>query len=294
MVSQEVRREILRLGGVARSADVPFSSYQLRAAVKSGEISRVRRDCYAIPEALDEARVVALKVGGTVSHVSAALAHGWPVKHVPRRPWVTVPRGRPRVLAAATIRVADLPEYELGLTGPARTVLDCARVLPLDEALCVADSALRMGDVTETEMLRMAASARGPGARAVRRVLTAADGRAANPFESVLRAVTLEFPEFRFEPQAEVPLVGFVVRPDLVDFRRRVVLEADSHTFHTGRQAHDRDCSRYNELVLQGWLVLRFTWEKVMHQPDYVRGVLARTLATTSPLRALKRAQTPD
>ena len=32
---------------------------------------------------------------------------------------------------------------EQGFTRPVRTVIDCARTYPYDEALCVADSALR-------------------------------------------------------------------------------------------------------------------------------------------------------
>jgi very-short-patch-repair endonuclease len=28
---------------------------------------------------------------------------------------------------------------------------------------------------------------------------------------------------------------------------------------------------RYNALGLRGWLVLRFAWEQVMHDPEYVR-----------------------
>ncbi|MFZ2501590.1 MAG: hypothetical protein WAW88_02800, partial [Nocardioides sp.] len=121
-----VRTELLRLGGAATSAELltVVSRHQLRAALEMGAITRVRRDCYVLADAVDEARLIALRVGGTVSHLSAALAHGWRVKSTPERPWITVPRGRPRVLAPAHVRVADLPECELGLTGPVRTVID--------------------------------------------------------------------------------------------------------------------------------------------------------------------------
>ena len=77
-----------------------------------------------------------------------------------------------------------------GVTTPFRTVIDCARLLPFDEALAVADSALRSGLVTREEL--DAIDVRGAGAAAVRRVLRHADARAANPFESVLRALCLE------------------------------------------------------------------------------------------------------
>ncbi len=64
---------------------------------------------------------------------------------------------------------------------------------------------------------------------------------------------------------------GFTGRPDLVDRERRIVAEADSFEFHGRRNALHRDCERYNALAVRGWLVLRFSWEHVMHDPAYVR-----------------------
>ena len=52
------------------------------------------------------------------------------------------------------------------------------------------------------------------------------------------------------------------------------VVEADSHTWHSSRSALRRDCRRYSELVVRGWLVVRFAWEDVMFDPDFVRGIL--------------------
>ncbi|MCW2843636.1 MAG: hypothetical protein JWN22_1552, partial [Nocardioides sp.] len=65
------------------------------------------------------------------------------------------------------------------------------------------------------------------------------------------------------------------VRPDLVDERLRIVVEADSFEWHGKRSALARDARRYNSLVAAGWLVLRFAWEDVIHDPDHVRRVLA-------------------
>ncbi|MGZ4490791.1 MAG: endonuclease domain-containing protein [Nocardioidaceae bacterium] len=103
----------------------------------------------------------------------------------------------------------------------------------------------------------------------------AADPKAANPFESVLRALTLEVPGLVFEPQVTVTSNPVSLTPDLVDRERRIALEADSFSWHGSRGALRRDCRRYNALVLLGWWVLRFTWEDVMHDPEYVRDCLA-------------------
>jgi very-short-patch-repair endonuclease len=69
------------------------------------------------------------------------------------------------------------------------------------------------------------------------------------------------------------------VRPDLVDEELRIVLEADSFEWHGGRAALKRDARRYNLLVVDGWLVLRFAWEDVMFDQRYVRSVLLRLVA---------------
>jgi len=159
-----------------------------------------------------------------------------------------------------------------------RTVLDCARRLPFDEALAVADSALRSGLVAAEELNAGASRVRGRGAAACRRVAAQASPKAANPFESVLRAIVLEFPELQPVPQLAVTARGYTWHPDLVDVARRLVIEADSWEFHTDKEAHDRDCVRYTALSLAGWTILRFSWEQVIRSPAYVRAVLAEVV----------------
>jgi len=171
-------------------------------------------------------------------------------------------------------------QVEAGVTTPMRTVLDCARHLPFDEALAIADSALRSGSVTPEELA--AFDARGSGAAKVRRVLRHADGRASDPFESVLRAQCLGV-GLDVEPQGALDLGSGVIHPDLVARAVRLALEADSWTHHTSRRAHRRDCARYNLLVVRGWRVLRFTWEQVMHDPAYVRWVLDQVAGSVGP-----------
>lgn len=84
----------------------------------------------------------------TLSHLSAAAHHGWKVKTVPAEAWVTVRRGRKvRTTQRHGIRPhwaeLEATEVENGVTTALRTVIECARALPFDEALTVADSALR-------------------------------------------------------------------------------------------------------------------------------------------------------
>ncbi|MEO7058617.1 MAG: DUF559 domain-containing protein, partial [Lapillicoccus sp.] len=66
----------------------------------------------------------------------------------------------------------------------------------------------------------------------------------------------------------------FVGRVDLADESLRIVAEADSFEFHGERQQLDHDCERYDELVVDGWVVLRFSWKQVMKRPAWVRAML--------------------
>jgi very-short-patch-repair endonuclease len=198
-------------------------------------------------------------------------------------PWVTVPRNV-GVSGQDDCFVfwADLAGEDGLITSPVRTVTDCARRLEFGPALAVADSALRHGDVSPACLAEAAAAVRGKGAAKARRVAQHASARAANPFESMLRAIAIE-EGLEVQPQVGISLgQGEAIHPDLIDSGRRVVLEADSWEFHTGRDAHERDCRRYTLLVVHGWTVLRFTWRQVMHDPDFVRRCLRSLRGGTS------------
>ncbi|MGH3445278.1 MAG: DUF559 domain-containing protein, partial [Nocardioidaceae bacterium] len=93
-------------------------------------------------------------------------------------------------------------------------------------------------------------------------------------FESVLRALTLEVPGLDFKAQTQITARNFSVQPDLVDGERRLVLEADSFAWHGDRAALRGDARRYDNLAVRGFVVLRFAWEDVMHDQDYVRRIL--------------------
>lgn len=276
-----------RLGGIAdaRSMLRLTSRRRLRKAVLRGRVHRSSRGQYVALTASD-AHGLAGALTAVVAMRSAAAHYGWKMKVQPPLPELAVRPNRKLSAErdAARILWVDLVADDVrhGVTTPVRTVVDCARRLPFDEALAIADSALRRGDVTPEELEWAALVVRGPGAGAVRRVLRYADGRAANPFESVLRALCIEA-GLEVEAQVALDLGTGVVHPDLICRSLQLLLEADSYTFHTGRKAHARDCARYNLMVLRGWRVLRFSWEQVMHDQAYVRWVLAELLAPSGP-----------
>jgi very-short-patch-repair endonuclease len=269
-----------RLGGIATRSDLLrlTTARKLSAAVAGGSVVLVRRGRYRLPDA-DRALARAVQLGGVASHLSAAQLHGWEVAFPSTTPWITVPRNsKARKSPRHHLFWADVSDERGHVTSPMRTVLDCARRLPFAVALTVADSALRHGDVDQQALVRAAKAVRGKGAEQARRVAMHASPRAANPFESVLRALALDA-GFHAEPQLEVKIRGVTIHPDVGDRERGIVLEADSWEFHTGKDAHERDCWRYTVLVCGGWLVLRFTWRQVMFDPEFVTGCLRQVLA---------------
>jgi len=281
-----------RLGGIADAGVLVrlSSRAQVRQAVLGRLILREARGRYSLPTA-DEGRRAANRLSGVASHLSAAAIWGWEVVKPPGLPQVIVPRNR-KVLPERRVGVdltwADLRPGEVAgrVTAPDRTVMDCARGLPFPEALAVADSALRHGNVTKGRLLQVAEEVPPRYRPRCRRIAQHADRRAANPFESVLRAHAIGA-GLQVVAQVVITVGTARVRPDVVDESRRLVLEADSYEFHGKRAALLRDCERYNALVLHGWTVLRFGWEHVMLHPGYVIECL-RAMASAQPVgRAL-------
>jgi very-short-patch-repair endonuclease len=274
----EVQRALERLGGISDRDSLLglITRGQLRRALSDGQVVRHSRNLYVLPT-VDESVLAARQVHGVVSHLSAALAWGWKVKEVPTTPVVTVARNRHPDRAGIDVRYAALgaDEVERGRTTRVRTVLDCARSLPFDQALAVCDSALRSGAVDKPALRSAAETGPRTGRPAALRVIAAADGRAANPFESVLRSIALGVPGLAPVAQGEVGQF----HADVADGHLRIAVEAESFEYHALPEAFRHDIRRYTDMTRRGWLVVRFVWEDVMHKPTYVHQVLLDLVA---------------
>lgn len=287
----DVVEVLTRSGGVADGRTlVAFTSRRkVRTAHERGEIIRDARGRYALPSA-PEPRREAARLSAVITGLSAAAEYGWELKVQPSRPVLSVPRNR-KVPAERRREVdlswRDIPADQVwnGVLCPGPTVIDCAKTLPFDEALTVADSALRHEAVTRQEIRRLAEMVPTTGRAQCLRVAREASPLSDNPFESVLRAIALEIPGLDLQPQVVISESGFVGRPDLVDVRRRLVVEAESFEYHGKRKALKRDCERYTELVLREWTVIRFAWEHVMFEPEYVERCLRRVVDLDRPPR---------
>jgi hypothetical protein len=248
-------------------------------ALGDGTLVRVARGRYALRTA-QRAVQVAATYGGILSMRSAAERHGWGQRKVPDLPDVTFPRTH-RVDPAARQHLvphwSDLTEVdvEAGTTTMRRTLVDCMRNLPLEDAVPIVDSAVRAGDVTVRELRAIAVAMRGRGRARAMAVAAMASSLAANPYESTLRAIASTVPGLTVVAQGPIRVGRRVLHPDLVDHALGIAIEAESFAWHGDTSALTRDCARYNAFVALGLLVVRFSWWQVTFRPAYVVEVLA-------------------
>ena len=253
---------------------------ELVRAVRDGTLVRDRRGRYALPSAQHGVRT-ASSIAGVLSHRSAAQYWGWAQKAADGLPEVTVPRNRrvDRALRRTLIpHWSDLPDDAVVkgvVTSPLRTLVDCMRNLPIDEATSIVDSALRAGDITEAELLELARGTRGRGRARIIAVAERATGKAANVFESVLRAQADLVPGLNVVAQLPIRISKrLLLHPDLVDVENKIIIEAEGFEWHGKSAQLTRDCRRYNTFTLLGWQVIRVSWAMVMFNAAYVQRVL--------------------
>ncbi|MDQ6752489.1 MAG: endonuclease domain-containing protein [Actinomycetota bacterium] len=283
-----------RLQGAAmRSELIRFiTPRQLDTALREKKILRLRRGRYALPD-LPDPEALAIASGGALSYQTAAIWIGWETLRQPDTNHLSIAANGRAGSRHRQVRWhytlssdgSDVDRYgALTVTTPLKTVLDCAATLPLDQALAIADSALRHG--LDPDELRCAAGCfAGNGAANVRLVGRHACLNAANVFESALRAICIRTGIPGFQPQLRITAGSQTYRVDLADPERRIVLEADSFEWHGSRKALHRDCRRYDELVRNGWLVLRFSWESVMFDQEWVGSVIRDVAKLREPAR---------
>jgi hypothetical protein len=77
------------------------------------------------------------------------------------------------------------------------------------------------------------------------------------------------------------PVMGLVVEGYETDFAwpdRRVIAEVDGWETHRTKTAFQADRRRDTAMAAKGWIVLRFTYRDVVHDPAHVTSTLARLL----------------
>lgn len=264
------RREAMELGmtdhrfrrGVSTGEWVSFRGVWIMSACPKGTIARARA-------AWLRAGRRALVTGPTALELIHALPTSSPSV------FVSVPSGdrrrvegavflRDRVAARAGARVSGVP-----LVHPERALIDSLRVLDPSAARDVLHEALRRRWVVASTLVRWHQRLRGHrGNRQLGQLAEYAATGSHAESERVL-ARRLRSSRVRGWTQNE-PIYGaggLIGIGDFVFRELRIVVEVDGAAWHVTRDRFERDRRRQNQLVTNGWLVLRFTWDRLVGDP---------------------------
>ncbi|MHA7283083.1 type IV toxin-antitoxin system AbiEi family antitoxin domain-containing protein [Arthrobacter sp. TMS2-4] len=287
--------------------DEGLSRQHVHHLVVSGELRRLRKNCY-VPEAhwagLSTVERLALQarahqhglvgrdtVGHVYSHETAAVLHGLDLWRPGNDVHVTQPTRTSNASHGADVRnhSAQLEEddvvllHGLPVTSLLRTAVDCARTLPFDRALIVADQSMARG-VTRSAALT-AVDQLGPAAGVGRAsaVITAADPLSESPGETLTRSRLLRFGLPPALSQVEVSTRRGRYRLDFAWPELLVGLEFDGRVKYFGAAVTDEvlyeERRRERALVEEGWTILRIEWSDLFREAELearLRGALCR------------------
>lgn len=283
-----------RQGGAIAHAQLlatGLSTAAIQRRVRAGRLHARHRGVYAVghprltAEGVRWAAALACRPDGVISHASAGVA--WDiVRWSTGAVHVTVGRASRarraglrlhRRGALAADEVTDLDG--LPVTTPARTLLDLAASglegRRLEAALDRAEL-LRLLDFADLDALLVRYPGR-PGTPSLTATLSRYVAGTVNT-RSVLEELILELCDAHGLPR---PLVNTIIEGRERDFcwpHARLVVEADSYTWHRSPSALNDDRERDVALVLAGYAVLRFTWEHATKRRRYVADTILRAL----------------
>lgn len=254
-----------RLGGVARVSRLRTagaSPSDLRDAVASGALIRIRKGWMALPDAHPEL-VRAVALGGRVACLSAARHLGlW----TPDEEGSALHIARPRHAGRTFGDPGGCVEHWQSQTWSSRDsavesidalVRQALLCLAYEDALTIVDSALHKRLLSQTRLRRIVESL---PARFTR-VLDDVDGASESGLETLCRLRLAVF-GVTVRTQVEFPGIG---RVDLV-IGDRIVLEADGREWHSGESSFLADRSRDLALTRLGYVVIRVTYQQVIHE----------------------------
>lgn len=276
----------------------------LTAAVRTGLVIRLRRGAYVRstywhglkPWVRDGLLVHAhhLSTGGAsrYSHVSAARLHECQVWGAGPRVHVTTGYANSRKSAGEDVRThrarlgsTDLTSFltsdgrEILATSLARTVLDCARTLPLEQAAVIGDHALRKGADLPTLRRLLDEGPEKRGSRRARLLLDSLDGRSESAGETRTRLLLHSLGRRNFTPQVEILTSVGLFRADFADPGSKIIIEFDGAGKYTDYRSTDEvllaERRRETALIEEGWLVLRLVWTHLDRPAELNRRIQA-------------------
>lgn len=299
--------ELIRQAASARHGVLLFSDL-VRLGLDSNarqhtvtQFYRLSRGAYAVdkptsPENWHFMRTVAAlavrQEGPMASHISAAVAHELPLYSADLSlVHLTANKGARSARGGVVVhRANETGQVVAGLpvTSVARTILDCARLMPRDQAVVMADYALRRGLTKEADLRAGLERVAGPGVSRARTVLTLADKRSESVGESRTRLICGDA-GIAVTPQVwlrEADGTKFA-RVDLMVDGLPVVIEFDG----VGKYVQDDDevpvdpavkhweeKLRRERIEDHGYLVVNIYWD-MLDNPELVVAKIRRAIA---------------
>ncbi|HEX4443471.1 MAG TPA: DUF559 domain-containing protein [Galbitalea sp.] len=271
----DVAGSINRLGGIATKAQlelVGLTGFDLTAAVRRGQIRRVRRAHYSTAAATPDA-LQAVRVGGRLAGVSAAKSFGlW--SGFDARLHVALPANASRLRTNLPPSVADdiTPDISTRATvlhwvQPSEPGPDCWRV-SIDDCVrqvldwCDYETAVACLDSARTAFAwddrRIRSIFHGaPSALRARAAASRAGSDAGT--ESIVRQRLLKR-GVTVRQQVQISGVG---RVDMIVNGTKVVIEIDGRAHHSSDEAFENDRRRDAELAARGYIVVRLSFSKI-------------------------------
>lgn len=271
--------DVYAAGGTADNAD---------DRVRGGRWRRVDRGVYLFAGAPWDwptqqlAAVLAAGEGAVASHLAAARLWGIP-GFASAGVEVSIPRQRRyRREGVRTHESTDLDRCTVvrrdgvPVTDANRTLLDVGRYVGQERLTRAVEAARRAGHVSWSSLTAalMAHARRGrPGVRRLRNVILS------NAHRDEVTDTDMELLVLGLIREAGLPEPTlhhrvmhdgrFVAEVDLSYPQWRIAIECDG-SIHLDPAVHERDLARQNDLVLVGWTVLRFSWDRVRARPHVV------------------------
>lgn len=176
----------------------------------------------------------------------------------------------------AILRTVD--GREVLVTSLERTVLDCARILTLQQAAVIGDHALRKGAALDTMRQLLAQSPVKRGSRRALNLLAALDGRSESAGETRTRLLLHSLGMRSFLPQVDIATRAGLFRADFADPATKIAIEFDGRGKYTDYRPIEEvllaERRRENALVEEGWLVLRLEWKHLARPAEVRRRLL--------------------
>ncbi|MBU1589356.1 MAG: endonuclease domain-containing protein [Actinobacteria bacterium] len=267
---RSVHADVHRRSGIAATYELLKDGHtprRLALAVRVGEVIRVRQGHYACPE-LDELQKQAYRVGGRLTGIQGASAHGiW----IPRSARVDIqvrPDARAlRSRADPRKRLAETPDADVQVawtdhgrpgTRSLAAPIDCLGVLISHssprESFAAVESALHKSVISRAEWRTMRAQLPASLARSLER----AGHRSESGGESLL---LFDLLGAGIEVRQQVRIAG-VGRVDMI-IGERLIVEVDGYEFHSTRADFEEDRRRDAASSALGYRTLRFSHAQV-------------------------------